>query len=48
MNMESEFGVKCYKPRAAQGYLKLEETKKDPPLDPSEGVYPSDCLIPDF
>ena len=36
----------CHKPRNPWGYQKLEEARKDPPLEGSEGVWP--CQHLDF
>lgn len=38
--MKAEFGGMQSQTKEPQSDLKLEEAKKDPPLKPSEGVWP--------
>ena len=40
--MEAEIGIVVIKPRSTWNYQKLEEARKDPPLEVSGGARP--CL----
>ena len=37
---EVEIRLCCHKPKKAWGFPELEEARKDPPLETSEGVWP--------
>lgn len=38
----------CHKPRSAESPQKLEEVRKDPPLETSKDHGPANALIADF
>ena len=38
----------CHEPRKVWGYRKLEEARKHPPLEVSEGAQPTHILVLDF
>lgn len=44
----SDVSTRQERPSIAESQLKLEEARKDPPPEPSEGTNPATILISDF
>lgn len=48
MKMEAKIGVMQPQTKNTWSHQKLQESRKDPPLEPWEGVWPWDTLILDL